>query len=68
MGLFPDLICSIVPSFVQIALSHFEFYGYFELLDSKIRISFLNYKIREAYFHETPHIRAHGLATIYGIY
>jgi len=45
-----------------------DFYGYFELLDSKIRISFLNNKIREAYFHETPHIRAHGFATIYGIY
>jgi len=45
-----------------------DFYGGFELLDSKIRISFLNNKIREAYFHETPHIRAHGFATIYGIY
>jgi hypothetical protein len=39
MGLFPDLICFIVPSFVQIALSHFEFHGYFELLDSQIGIS-----------------------------
>ncbi len=45
-----------------------DFYGYFELLDSKIGISFLNNKIREAYFHETPHIRAHGFATIYVIY